>query len=178
MPQVQPHDAEADRSQDGMAERSWGYAEGDEPEALIEKHRGRVRINDGIELDRRESASPRPADHVGGEGSSHAFAPCLPRDHQAAGSDVTSRTRPVRVHVGGTKYHVVADRDDGPRRRGQQPASLRVALAHGGVIGERLLLGDDVMNDRPDLRSVILASFTDRDGRCDRTPRISHAGRP
>ena len=47
-------------------------------------------------------------------------------------------------------------------------------FAHSGVIGERLLLGDDVMNDRPDLRPIILASFTDREGRCHRTLRISH----
>src|SRR5258708_39225482 len=57
----------------GVAERSWGCAKGDEPEALVEKDRGRVRINYGIELDCRESASSCPADHVGGKGTSHAL---------------------------------------------------------------------------------------------------------
>lgn len=94
---VQPHDAEADGPQNGVAECSWSGAKGDEPESLVEKHRGRVRLHDGIELDRRESASPRPADHVGGEGSSHAFAPGLLGVHQAAGRDVASRAGPVRV---------------------------------------------------------------------------------
>src|SRR5207248_3744821 len=111
--------------------------------------------------DRREPAPPGPADQVRGEGAPHTRATRLLRDHQAAGGDVAAGPGPVGVHVRGPRHPVAVDGDDDPGGRVHQPDPPGFPFGHRGVVGERPLLGDDVVDDRPDPGPVVVAGFAD-----------------